>query len=694
MKRRAPMPAAKCNMTEAQDNTFLEKERVGKLMTRYAVPSVISLVVAALYNIVDQYFIANADYLGSFGNAANSVVYPLTVVALAIAMMLGDACCTFVSISLGAKKAGDAHHCIGTTVIALIGAGVLLMLVYLVFNDQILTIFGARVNEETFALAKEYFFWLSLGMPFYIFGQAMASVIRSDGSPSCSMMMLVIGAVLNCILDPIFIYVLQWGMKGAAIATIIGQIVAGVMAFCYLFRMKLVVLSRDSFRFRGSLLKKALPLGATSFFSQISIVLSIAAVLNMAKTYGALDPIFGQAEYAQIPTAVIGIVMKFFQIVVSFAIGLAAGCIPIIGYNVGAQRSDRVLALLKLLMIAEIAVGAVATLVFLIFPQQLTNLFGGQNESIYYNDFSVRCIRIFLCMSIMTCVNKGAFIFMQGYGDPKTSTVLAMIREILFGVGLPLLLPHFFGLDGVIYFMPLADLLTCIASIYVVMQLSKKLKQPSAAGSETTETALPSAAGDALTGMVITIGRSYGAGGRTVGRALAERLQIPYYDAALLEAAAQRSGLNRNYLESVDEKPLQANQLYRYTPFGAAPNSALERLAKQAQRDVIEQVASEGPCVIVGRCAGQILKNRENIFSVFLTAPMEKRAERVSARDALSPDESRKKIMEADRVRALYHDQYSDAHWGSAAGYQLCIDTGALGLDGTVDLIVSALSLT
>ncbi len=205
MKRRAPMPAAKCNMTEAQDNTFLEKERVGKLMPRYAVPSVISLVVAALYNIVDQYFIANADYLGSFGNAANSVVYPLTVVALAIAMMLGDACCTFVSISLGAKKAGDAHRCIGTTVIALIGAGVQLKLVYLVFNDQILTIFGARVNEETFALAKEYFFWLSLGMPFYIFGQAMASVIRSDGSPSYSMMMLVIGAVLNCILDPIFI---------------------------------------------------------------------------------------------------------------------------------------------------------------------------------------------------------------------------------------------------------------------------------------------------------------------------------------------------------------------------------------------------------------------------------------------------------------------------------------------------------
>ncbi|MCD8001265.1 MAG: hypothetical protein LUE95_01535 [Oscillospiraceae bacterium] len=150
------MPAAKCNMTEAQDNTFLEKERVGKLMTRYAVPSVISLVVAALYNIVDQYFIANADYLGSFGNAANSVVYPLTVVALAIAMMLGDACCTFVSISLGAKKAGDAHRCIGTTVIALIGAGVLLMLVYLVFNDQILTIFRARVNEVTFDLAKEY----------------------------------------------------------------------------------------------------------------------------------------------------------------------------------------------------------------------------------------------------------------------------------------------------------------------------------------------------------------------------------------------------------------------------------------------------------------------------------------------------------------------------------------------------------
>ena len=196
-------------MEQTQTNDLLEKERLGRLMRKYAVPCVISLLVAALYNIVDQIFIANADYLGSFGNAANTVVFPLTVVALSVAMMIGDGCCTFVSISLGAKEKEDAHRGVGSSVIAVIAAGIVLMLVYLILQEPILTAFGARVNDETFRLSKDYFFWIALGVPFYMFGQAMNPIIRSDGSPNFVMGTLLAGAVLNIIFDPICIYDLK-----------------------------------------------------------------------------------------------------------------------------------------------------------------------------------------------------------------------------------------------------------------------------------------------------------------------------------------------------------------------------------------------------------------------------------------------------------------------------------------------------
>ena len=205
---------------EQKANTFLETERIGKLMAKYAVPCVISLLVAALYNIVDQIFIANADYLGSYGNAANTVVFPLTVVALSIAVMIGDGCCAFVSISLGRNDKDAAHKSIGSAVLLCATSGLILTAVYLVLQEPILTLFGGRVNEETFYHAKEYFFWITMGLPFYMFGQALNPIIRSDGSPKFAMASTLAGAFVNMILDPVFIFVFRWGMMGAAVATV------------------------------------------------------------------------------------------------------------------------------------------------------------------------------------------------------------------------------------------------------------------------------------------------------------------------------------------------------------------------------------------------------------------------------------------------------------------------------------------
>lgn len=605
-------------MEQTQTNDFLEKESLGRLMVKYAVPCVISLLVAALYNIVDQIFIANVSYLGSYGNAANTVVFPLTVVALSIAMMIGDGCCTFVSISLGARENDNAHRGIGSSVIAVVAAGVVLTAVFLIFQDPILTAFGARVNEETFRLSKEYFFWITLGIPFYMFGQAMNSIIRSDGSPKFAMVTLLTGAILNVIFDPVCIFVCKWGMMGAAVATI-----------------------------------------------------------------------FGQEEYAQIPTAVVGIVMKFFQIVISISVGLAAGCIPVAGYNVGAQRSDRVKGLMRMLLMTEFIVGLIASAIFLLFPHQFVNIFGGKNESVYYTDFAVKTIRIFLCLLPLSCLNKGTFIFLQSLGKAKESTALSMMREIVFGVGLPLLLPIFMGLDGVLFFMPIADVLTAVASVIVILYTWKTLNQMTGTAGEENVSLRQEAAGEALTDTVITIGRSYGAGGRTIGKKVAEQLHIPYYDSEILEKVAESSGLSRKFLQSVDEKPVECSMLYRSVGFTTSAYEKIADQAAQAQREIIEKVAAEGPCVIIGRSADQVLAGKHKLFRVFISSSRENRVRRIMEREGLTREKAEKKVARADRERAAYYNQRSNVRWGDAAGYDLCLDADWFHVDGACRMIAA-----
>ena len=462
---------------EEKTNAFMEQEKTGVLMRKFSVPCIISLLIAALYNIVDQIFIANADYLGSYGNAASNVVFPLTVVALSLAVMIGDGCCTFVSISLGAGKKEDAHKSIGSSIVLCVLVSIVVTAVYAVFQDQILIMFGGKVNEETFAQAKEYFTWITVGIPFYMFGQAMNPIIRSDGSPKFAMASTIAGAVFNIIFDPICIYVLKWGMMGAAVATIAGQILTAVLAIWYLFHMKAVKLEKKSFGFFAGLVRQYIPMGITSFLSQISVVASMAAVNNMIVKYGALDAVFAQAEYAQIPMAVVGIVMKFFQIVISISVGLAAGCIPIVGYNIGAGRMDRALELFRKLLIAEFITGLVALVIVEFLPGQLIGIFGAANESRYYTDFAVKSFRTYLCFMPLATVNKGTCIYMQSMGKALESAVLSLIREVVFGVGWTVALPALLGLDGVLYSMPLSDLLTFIIAAVLIFRIFRSLRQ-------------------------------------------------------------------------------------------------------------------------------------------------------------------------------------------------------------------------
>ncbi len=462
---------------EETNSRFLGEAPVESLMQRYAIPCIISLLVGALYNIVDQIFIANATYLGSYGNAANTVVFPLTVIALAVAVMIGDGCCAYVSLSLGRKEPATAKRSVGNAIIMVVVSSLILTGIYLNFMDQILAMFGGTVNAETFRYSREYFYYIALGIPFYMFGQALNPIIRSDGSPKFAMASTLAGAVLNIILDPVFIFVFKWGMMGAAVATVIGQIVTAVLAVWYILHMKLVKPSKKDFKLSGKICRRTLLLGITSFLSQISLVAAMAAINNMIRKYGALDAVFGQEQYAQIPMAVVGIVMKFFQIVISIVVGMAAGCIPIVGYNMGAGMKQRVRKLLTKLLISEAVVGGVSLIIVEVFPLQLIGIFGAANESSYYTDFALKAFRIYLCMMVLACVNKACFIFLQAMGKAMESTMLSMVREIVFGVGFALLLPHFFGLDGVLYSMPLSDILTFIIALILITATYRELRQ-------------------------------------------------------------------------------------------------------------------------------------------------------------------------------------------------------------------------
>ena len=680
---------------EAKGTSELESAPLSRLMVKYSLPCIVSLVVSALYNIVDQLFIANASYLGSYGNAANTTVFPLVIVCLAIGGMFGDGTNAYFTFCVGGGRAREGRNAVGTAFTTVLVLGVLFAAGYIVFSTPLLHAFGADVNEQTFANAKEYLFWIALGLPFYMVGQTLAPIICGDGTPRYSMITMLTGCAINIVFDPILIYGAKWGMKGAAIATIAGQIVVCILNVSYLARMKSVRMRAASFKPRLSALKQIVPLGMTSFFAQLSIVLSMAAVNNVVKAYGASDKIFGQEQYAQIPLAVVGLVFKFFQIIVSVAIGLAAGSVPIIGYNRGARRFDRLSELFGRIIKVEVAVGIVAFLVFELAARQITYLFGAAHESIYYQDFAMTCIRIFLSLVILSCANKGIMIFLQGMGKAAQSTTISVLREIVGGVLLPLLLPLLFGFNGILFFMPAAEVLTFIFALIFALKLSGELKAASTGDAGEAQGSLEGEAqeaGEPKTTLVITIGRSYGAGGRTVGKLVASRLGVPYYDAELLERAAEKSGMDKKFLESLDEKPVSSELLYQYVGSMRGSAEPLQSLAAQAQREIIESVASS-PCVIVGRRADRILRDKVKTLSVFVTAPASSRGVRVAKREGLSEDQALKLIAKVDKARAAYYNLHADGQWGDAANYDICVDTDKFGEEGAASAVCEAAKL-
>lgn len=451
-------------MEATRNNSYLATAPIGKLILKFSVPCIMSLLIAALYNLVDQIFIGWG--IGYLGNGATNVIYPITVITLALAVLIGDGCAAYLSLCQGKGDMAGAHKSVGNGVVLSVSAGVILMVLFMLLKEQILWGFGA--TEKNIGYAYEYFRYIVLGIPFYMFGNAMNGIIRADGSPKFAMASTLVGCIMNIILDPVAIFVLGWGMAGAALATISGQIVTALLAAYYLFHTKSFTLNRTSFRLDAGILKKVLPLGGTSFLTQISIVIIMAVMNNVLVTYGAMSK-YGE----DIPLTVVGIVMKVFAIVVSVAVGITIGAQPIIGYNYGAGNKSRVKDVFRKVMMAEFCVGVIATICFECFPLQIIGIFGSGDA--LYQEFACLSFRIFLGTVLLCVMQKSISIFLQALGKSVLSTMLSLLREIVLSVPLILFLPVLFGVVGPLFAGPVADVVSFVAAVFMVRYTMKQL---------------------------------------------------------------------------------------------------------------------------------------------------------------------------------------------------------------------------
>lgn len=412
-------------------NYDLGSAKIGRLVRHFALPCVISMLVAALYNIVDQIYIGWSS-AGAAGNAATNIVYPFTVLALGLALLVGDGSAAMFSLALGEQNKEKADKCVGTGFSFLIILSVLLCVLGFLFKNQILAVFGANPNEKVcYDFADDYFTVICAGLPFYMIGQGLNGAIRADGSPKFAMACTLAGAVSNIILDPVFIFVFGMGVKGAAVATVIGQVLTFAMSIFYLFCSKNFRLNLKGLKPDFILLARIVMIGIASLIVQLAIVIVIAVNNNLLLKYGyGTFASTGEAFGSVIPVAVLGIVMKVFGIVISVVIGISVGGQPIIGFNMGAGNFARVKETVRVILRLVLAIGVVVFLIFEFLPDLVISIFGKGN-SVEYIEYARLCVRIFLSGIIMTCFIKSVAIILQSIGKSGKSTVLALLRDVI-----------------------------------------------------------------------------------------------------------------------------------------------------------------------------------------------------------------------------------------------------------------------
>ena len=655
-----------------KEENILGYEKIGKLIRKFSIPCIISLVVNSLYNIVDQIFIGWG--VGYIGNGATNVVFPITMLCLAFALMFGDGSSAYLSLKLGEKNKKEASKGVVNGILISIIVSILLCVIIIGFLPQILNLFGCTdaLRED----AMGYGFFVALGLPFMMIGTTLNSIIRADGSPKYAMTSMVIGAILNVILDPIFIFVFKMGVEGAAIATSISQFVTFAMNVAYLRKLKTIKITRDDIKLKPSIVGRVSMLGISSFITQMSIVLVMAFENNLLGKYGA-ESEFG----SEIPITVLGIVMKISQILNSIIIGIASGAQPIFGYNYGAQNYDRVRKTLKYVLGLSLIVSTIAFLLFQLIPDKLILIFGSGNE--LYMEFACYAFRTYLMLCICNGIQIPAGIFFQAIGKGVKSAIISLSRQIVFLIPAMVVFGATFGIHGILYAGPFADgLAFIIAGILLILQVRKFKKLEASTKPLITnplEITEPSASN-----VVITLSREYGSGGRYIGKLIAQKLGIKLYDKEFIIKVAEETGLSEQYIKENEQKRNVLDVLNN--GYYSDMNNSDELFVKESE--LIKEVSAKEPCVIVGRCADQILKDNKNVLKVFIYSNMEDKINRAVKYYGMDKKKAEKEISRIDKLRGNHYKYYTGKEWKDFSNYDICINSDKLGVEKAADLII------
>ncbi len=583
-------------------------------------------------------------------------------------------------MKLGEKKKKEAEVGIGNGILISTIVSILFCVITLVFLPYFLKIFGCTENLKDYAMA--YGTIIAIGFPFSMIGTTLNSIIRADGNPKYSMITMVSGAILNTILDPIFIFVLHKGVEGAAVATVISQILTFILNALYIRKFKTIKLSKECFKLKASICKKIMALGISSFITQMSFVCVMTVENNLLGKYGA------ESEYgAEIPITVLGIVMKINQILNSIIVGIAVGSQPILGYNCGAKKFDRVKKTLKIVLTASTVISTIAFILFQTMPDKLILIFGSGDKN--YIDFACLAFRIYLLLCICNGVQIPSGIFFQAIGKSTKSAVLSISRQIAILIPAMMILSHFYGILGVLIAGPVADGLAFILAVVLLVRETKNLKNVNLENKERVKDQL---IGKKETGrhVIITISREYGSGGRYIGKLVSEKLGIKLYDKEFVEEIAKSTGLSAEYIKDNEQKRTVLDNLNN--GYYAGLTNADELFIKESE--LIKEVAEKESCIIVGRCADFILKDKENVIRIFINNSMENKIKRATKFYGMSEEHATKEISRINKLRANHYKYYTENNWKDPSNYDICINSDSIGIDNAVEFICDIVNKT
>ena len=647
----------------------LATEKINKLIISFAIPCVISMIINSIYNIVDQIFIGKG--VGTLGNAATNVIFPLVILASAIAGLIGNGAAANFSLRLGEGNKDSAKKSVGEAITLSFIVSIIFTLVSFILLPKLLYFFGC--TENVYSYAYNYGKIILIGMPFMIVYSVFSNIIRADGSPKYSMVMLIIGAIINIILDPIFIFGFNLGVKGGAIATVIGQIVSFIIAIIYLKKFKTIKLEHDDFKLSKNIFK-ILSLGLSSFITQLTILVLFVFMNNIMTKFGAKS-VYG----ADIPLSVYGVLSKINSIYVSIILGVSIGVQPIIGFNFGAGNINRVKEVLKKVIILNFLIGIIFNIILYCFPKEIVSIFITSSDANYdlFMEFAVLMCKTFFMVCALNAVEMTTSIVIQSLGHVKKATAVSFIRQIILLIPISLLLCITFnkGIYGVLDAGRISDSITFVIALIIYVSEYKGLSKIKVDDINENANNENKYEGKKI---IVTIGREYGSGGHYVGKLLAKKLGVNFYDKNIISLVSKESGLSKNYIASNEESLNNAKY-----------ESNNDNLIFIAESKVIKKIAKSESCVIVGRCADYILDDYKDVLKVFLYSDETSKINRCVKYYGISKNKALNEIKKIDKERSKHYNFYTNKEWGNVSNYDLLINVDKYGVECTANLIYS-----